>query len=254
MDDSSWMDSWFNLALLLVGIAVVATALILIGLRFLPSCSDNQIVILAIQNGIVLATGLVILLYTIETRKLRKATDKTLIEMTNQTELSRRSQILNTLISLTNYYNRFSGVRGRLFRDEKISFSECTKFCSLLDEVGQIVYELHDKDQEIAISQWNETFIRCWIKLNKFVQKKRPHSVGRDYAYFEWLANKSREDIQTKFSKKFKINFYKCQESEFNPSKDEINMSVIEPDLLKAYEEIFIGSGKVATEFIRGQK
>lgn len=121
----------------------------------------------------------------------------------------RKSQNLKTLVDLINIYNgnEFNDIRARLFRNEEICFSEGFRLCNLLDEIGHITYELPKKDQKIAIEQWAETFIRCWIRLSELVKAKRPRSIGRDYAYFEWLASKSNVFHENNFQNN-NIKFY----------------------------------------------
>jgi hypothetical protein len=216
---------------------IIGGLLLFVLLKIMYCVIDQQSIILIIQTIILGITGLIVYKYT--------------FEMSEQTKLSRKNMTLNTLIKLTDYYNQFGDVRGKLFRNEKMKLSDCTRLCNFLDEVGHIVYELPKEDQEIAVAQWNENIIRCWIKLKNFVVKKRDFSIGRDYAYFEWLANKSWEDYKQKFSDKFKMHFYKFGDEEINPTKDEIKFEYFETDLLVKYREIFSSSLNIEKEFIK---
>lgn len=150
---------------------------LLILLLFVYYVKDTQLVLLAIQTIILGITAIVIYQYT--------------HQMTTQTNLLRTSQNLKTLSDLIAYFDKYRDVRQKVFKKEKLLLSEATKLCNSLDSVGHITYRLPREERKVAIEQWAETYIRCWIRLKLFVEDKRACSIGRDYAFFEWLASES---------------------------------------------------------------
>jgi hypothetical protein len=128
-----------------------------------------------------------------------------------QLKQSRTGQSLKTLSDLNQIYSEpgITEIRARIFQKKQVYFSEFTKFSNFLDGVGHMVFHLPDDDQKIALEQWAETFVRCWIRMGELVYQKRPISIGRDYVYFEWLASKSRELMkETIGGNGIKISFY----------------------------------------------
>jgi hypothetical protein len=150
-------------------------------------------------DSIFAITALIVLGYTFYTWK-------TVVEL-------RTSQNLNTLGNLTRYYDDIRDVRSKIFRNSGVTNEERTRLCNFLDGFGHITYKLAERDQDMVIGRWSETLIRSWIRLGKFVEKKRKKSIGRDYCFFEWLASKSFDYHKNNFSSQ-KIHFYEFQGEE----------------------------------------
>jgi hypothetical protein len=153
------------------------------------------------SDAIYAGTALVILAYTVVTwltfRQIRT------------------SQNLNTLASLTTYYDRMRAVRSKIFKNREVTESDATALSNFLDGFGHITIRLHHDDQDIVIERWAETFVRCWIRLSRFVYDKRPHSIGRDYCFFEWLASKGF-DFHTKYFSGQNILFFEFGDQGFS--------------------------------------
>jgi hypothetical protein len=142
----------------------------------------------------------------------------------------RRDQNLKTISNLIELYNKFRDVRIKIFEDQEVRESDKSGLCNFLDEAGYVTYQLPARDQNIAIGLWAETYMRCWIKLRSFVLDKRPNSIIRDYAYFEWLASKGFEFHRRKFPK-HQIHFF-----EYNHYREKY-------ESLKGYEHEKDGKG-----------
>jgi len=82
--------------------------------------------------------------------------------------------------------------------------------------------------------------LTCWIRLKDFVKDKRKYSIGRDYAFFEWLASKSIEFHDEKF-KTFENHFYKYETTGFD---------YLERDLIKTYRWEFSSAKDIEAAFI----
>lgn len=151
---------------------------------------------------LLIATALIIYFYTVATF--------------GQLKQLRLSHNLQTLTNLMPYYNQLRDIRAKVFRKrgESVEFKDCTELSNLLDELGHITYSLPNETQKIAIEQWMETYIRCWIRLKDFVQRKRDYSIGRDYIFFEWLASKSLEILKSMYPY-CHIKFYDYEEKGF---------------------------------------
>ena len=127
-------------------------------------------------------------------------------------------------------------------------FDEYTKLCNLFDQLGHVVYRLSEKERLLAFEQWSEIGIRYWIRLKDFVRKKRPNSIERDYAYFEWLASKCYE-FHHKYFPDLTVNSYKPRkEDKDNP------FEIDEKDLLTKYEKEFENPSVVEEKYIRMDK
>ncbi len=169
----------------------------------------------------------------------------------------RKNQNYNTISNLIELYNRFRKVRINIFRNEQVDESDKSRLCNFLDEVGYVTYQLPTKDRNIAIGLWAETYIRCWIKLRDFVSDKRPQSIIRDYAYFEWLASKGyefhRDNFRNNPIKFFEYNKYRdtfeSLES-YKHNKDGDGLCLTEPPDKKE-KIIFRDSNRIVEEFIR---
>jgi hypothetical protein len=161
-----------------------------------------------IQDFVFGLTGVIVYIYTLFTAR-------TFYQL-------RRSQNLSTLSNLTQYYNEISRARGNIFKPLKgvldTEISDLTELSNFLDGLGHIVYRIPPEDQNMVIERWAETFIRSWIRLQRFIYQKREKSIGRDYPFFEWLASKSFEYYHYNFEGR-SIKFYRYREGEFNFSE-----------------------------------
>lgn len=156
------------------------------------------------SDAIFAITGLIILGYTFFTWR-------TIVEL-------RRGQNLNTLANLTKYYDAIRKTRSKVFTDKEVTNEDRTRLSNFLDGFAHITFKLPDEDKGLVIERWSETLIRCWIRLSKFVNAKRPHSMGRDYCFFEWLAGMSF-DYHAKSFEREKIHFYDFEGDRFRSTE-----------------------------------
>lgn len=214
------------------------------GLIYLVCCEIRP------ETIFLIATAVTVFWYTLETNILRNLTEETLKQVACQTQLSRRAQNLTTLSKLISDYNTLRNTREKILKGDRIKLSKFTSLCSSLDQIGMFIYHLPSTEQILLIDQWIETFVKCWTKLKISVDKKRKYNIGRDYAYFEWLANKSFEHYKEVFYPRFKIRSYKCEDIEFDPLKADFPISITEEDLIKKHEKDFIGSKEVQRRYL----
>lgn len=138
-----------------------------------------------LPTSVINTAGVAILLwYTIETYRTREATEATMRELIDQTELSRKNQMMMFLFKQIEYYNDLREDFKKIFQKEANSELQ-TNVCNSLDNIGQITYRLDKNEREILLERFAEAYIRLWVVLRGFVEYKRKYSLKRDYPFFE---------------------------------------------------------------------